>query len=286
MPINPYFNFYNNEGEQHLLEGLMNEAINIFGFTGYYIPIADGVVPDLLYGDSPLKKFDNSYQIPMRLSNQIDPGMNNDFFSKFGLEIKNNIRVQLTKREFSRNVPQDFYNRPKEGDLIYIPHLSGVGELYEIKYTNDSTDKFSLGRKEPFYWELELELFKYNSEEINTGIEEIDIVEELFAYAIEYQLGVGAGDFELGETIYQSNDIYGTLQDWNKQTNVIKLTNIHGVFDTANTVIGMDTGASYQILEYDPMKKPQERDSWDNKVIEITSDPVINKEETNSFGSL
>lgn len=286
MPINPYFNFYNNRGEQRLLEGLMNEAINIFGFTGHYIPIANGVVPDLLYGDSPLKKFDVSYEIPMRLSNQIDPGMNQDFFSKFGLEIKNNVRVQVTRQEFSANVPEDVYNRPKEGDLIYIPHLSGVGELYEIKYTNDSPDKFSLGRKDPFYWELELELFKYNSEEINTGIEEIDIVEELFAYAIEYQLGDGNGDFEIGEKIYQTNDIYGTLQEWNKQTDIIKLTNIHGVFDTANTITGMESGANYEITEYDPMKKPQFRDSWDNKVIETTADPVINKDETNPFGSL
>lgn len=286
MPVNPYFNFYNNKNEQNLLEGLMNEAINIFGFTGYYIPIANGVVPDLLYGDSPLKKFDHSYQMAMRLSNQVDPGMNNDFFSKFGLEIKNNVRVQITKREFSKSVPEDEYNRPKEGDLIYIPHLSGVGELYEIKYTNDSIDKFSLGRKEPFYWELELELFKYNSEKIDTGIEELDSIEEQSAYAIEYQLGSGNGDFEIGEIVYQSNTVFGTVKDWFGQDNIIKLTNIHGVITTGNTITGNLSGSSYIVEEYDPLEKPQFRDSWDNKVIEEISDTVINTDEQNPFGSL
>ena len=160
MPTNLFFNNYKSKQEQNLVEDLITEAIKMMGFDAYYIPNSQEASRDLLYGDDPLKKFQTSYPIEVYMTNSVDPGMNQDFFSKFGLEIKNNVRVQLPRRSFAKRVPQDSYTRPREGDLLYIPWLSGTGELYEIKYVNDTKDYFTLGRRQPYYWELELELFK------------------------------------------------------------------------------------------------------------------------------
>jgi hypothetical protein len=184
MPIiSPFFNNYKNHQEQLLLEDLITEAIKLKGFECYYIPNNNKIADDLLYGDSPLKKFENTYVIPALLVNAIDPGMNNEFFSKFGLEIKNNVRIAIPRRDFAKNVPQTTHLRPKEGDLIYIHFLSGNGELYEIKYVNDTIDNFMLGRERPYSWELELELFKYSHEEMDTGIQEIDLIEDDSTFA-------------------------------------------------------------------------------------------------------
>lgn len=286
MPVSTFFNFYKNQPEQNLVEDLANEAINIFGFNGYYIPRNSDTISDLLYGDDPLKKFEVAYEIPMRLANQIDPGMNNDFFSKFGLEIKNNVRVHISRREFTREVSRNTHTRPKEGDLIYIPHLSGTGELYEIKYTNDSVDKFTLGRRYPYYWELELELFKYNNENILTGIDDIDVVADNDAYAIDYYMGEGSGDYEVREMVTQENNTaFGTVQDWNSQTRILKLTNISGVFEPGKNILG--EYSAYNLLSYDALENDgQNMDAWDNKVIETESSPVINTSETNPFGML
>jgi hypothetical protein len=287
MPTSSFFNNYNSELEQSLVESLVHEAINIMGFDGYYIPNDNEINRDLLYGEDPLKTFTTSYSVELYLSNSVDPGMNNDFFSKFGLEIKNNVRVLLSRRAFSE-VPQ---TRPKEGHLIYIPFLSGTGELYEIKFVNDAQDFFTLGRKQPYNWELELELFKYSHEEIYTGIEEIDVVNEVDSYAIEYSMSTGSGIYEAKEIVYQGPDLANslcraTVQFWNEQTNILKVTNIIGEFNVNTSIIGATSGASYNLSTYDALNNPQYRDAWDNKVVELESDVIIDNTESNPFGNL
>lgn len=290
MPVSTFFDFYKNKPEQNLVEDLCNESINIFGFTGYYIPRDNTVLDDLMYGDAPLKKFSAAFPLAMRLSNQVDPGMNNDFFSKFGLEIKNNVRIELTRREFARRVPRDTHNRPKEGDLIYVPFLSGTGELYEIKYTNDSADKFALGRENPYYWEMELELFKYNNEDMDTGIDDIDIIESQHSFAIDYILGSGSGDYQQNEIAYQgtvgSPSAFGTVQNWDNPTKTLKLTNMFGVFSSNVSIVGSESNATYTINNFDELDNPQIRDAWDNKVIETESENYIDDSESNPFGIL
>jgi hypothetical protein len=290
MPTNPYFDFYKNRPEQNLVEDLIHEAVKMFGFDCYYIPRNEAAVSDLLYGDDPLKKFDAAYPMEVYLTNSVDPGMNNDFFSKFGLEIKNTIRIQVPRRAFAKRVPQDTHTRPKEGDLVYIPFLSGTGELYEIKYTNDATDYFTLGRKQPYYWELELELFKYSHEDMNTGVEEIDVVEQVNSFAIDYILDTGTGNFKVNELAYQgpvgSPTSFATVQNWNAPTKTLKVTNMSGIFDSDLNVIGSESGANYSIQNFDELDNPQIRDGWDNKVIEDISDTVIDTSESNPFGIL
>lgn len=288
MPTNPYFNFYNNRQEQNLVEDLIHESIRMMGFDGYYIPNENKQSRDLIYGDDPLKKFENAYTIAMYLSNSVDPGMNNEFFSKFGLEIKNSVRVMVSRRSFGKNIP---LSRPMEGDLIYIPFLSGNGELYEIKFVNDSTDFFTLGRKQPYSWELELELFKYSHEEIDTGIEEIDFPNKVDAYTIEYTMGNGSGNYEEQEYVYQGSSFVastcsGQVQEWNAETKILTLSNISGVFANNALVIGNSSNTSYYIASYDPMDYSKIENAWDNKVIEDETDSFIDTSETNPFGSL
>jgi hypothetical protein len=284
----PYFRNYSSEPEQNLVEDLIHEAVSIMGFDGYYIPNTNEASRDLLYGDDPLKVFTDSYSIELYLSNSVDAGVNNDFFTKFGLEIKNNTRVQLPRRAFSA-VP---YSRPREGDLIYIPFLSGTGELYEIKYVNDATDFFTLGRKQPYSWELEIELFKYSHDKIDTGLDEIDFVNEFDAYAIEYTLGSGNDiDYTIREIVYQGNTYANaictaTLQEWNSPNNTIKLTNISGTFVSNSNIIGNSSGASYIMVDYDEFSNPQIREVWDNKVVEDEVFNIIDTSETNPFGTL
>ena len=291
MPVNPFFNLYKNKKEQSLVEDLINESININGFDGYYIPNSDAEQFDFLYGDDPIKQFDDAFVVTAYLSNSVDPGMNNDFFSKFGLEIKNNVRIQITRREFEKKVQLESHTRPKEGDLFYIPFASGTGELYEIKYVNDSTDSFTLGRKQPYYWELELELFKYSNENIDTGIEEIDIVDEVDNYAIEYILGSGSGNYEKNEVIYQGSNLSsanctGIVQNWNAPNKILKVTNISGVFANNVEIIGNTSDAHYVLNQYDPLDNPQIREDWDNKVIQTEEDLIIDNSEENPFGTL
>lgn len=292
MPVKPFFNFYKNKPEQSLVDNLINEAINIFGFNGYYIPNTNKSNRDFLYGDDPLKRFDEYYVVAAYLSNSVDPGMSNEFFSKFGLEIKNSVRVQISRTEFKRQVPLENLNRPQEGDLFYIPFLSGNGELYEIKFVNDSTDFFTLGRKEPYYWELELELFKYSHEEISTGEEEIDFVNKTDAYSLDFNLTNGSGNYQLGEFVYQGISIsnataLGKVQEWNANTTIIRLSNISGEFSNTSQIIGGTSNTRYYITtSTDPMDNVVQENPWDNNVIENEINDFIDNSESNPFGIL
>ena len=178
MAVNHYFNNYQNSAiaEQRLFEDLIVESIQIMGFNSYYIPNSNDDARDLLYGEDPLKEFTDAFPVEMYLSSALEYTGEREFFSKFGLEIKNNVSVIVSKRSFSQRVPQETLNRPREGDLIYIPFLNGTGELYEIKFTNQTKDFFMLGRQIPYFYELELEKFKYSQELIATGVADIDSI--------------------------------------------------------------------------------------------------------------
>ena len=83
----PHFQNYQTAVESSLIEDLYNEAIYIQGFPGYYIPNTNVEARDLIYGDDPLKKFESAYKLDMYLVNTMDYGDEQDFFSKFGLEL-------------------------------------------------------------------------------------------------------------------------------------------------------------------------------------------------------
>lgn len=288
---NIHFNFYKNKPEQDLVEDLIHESIKMMGFDAHYIPIMNDNERDLLYGDDPLKKFELKFGIEIYMQNSTDPNINNDFFTKFGLEMKHNTKVALSRRNFSRQVQLDSHKRPKEGDLIYIPFLSGTGELYEIKYVNDSSDFFTLGRKYPYFWELELEAFKYSHEIINTGIGDIDFVNEMQAYSIVYEMGEGSGKYRKKELVYQGENLEnaictGIVQDWNVPTKVLKLTNITGEFSSNAAIIGSKSNSSYTMINFNPIDLPQKSESWDNFTIQVESENLVDYSENNPLGNL
>jgi hypothetical protein len=65
-------------------------------------------------------------------------------------------------------------NRPCEGDLIYFPLSKG---LFEIKFVAHQDPFYQLGKL--YVYKLQVELFQYASEQIDTGIKEVDVFESL-----------------------------------------------------------------------------------------------------------
>ena len=294
MATSPYFNNYNAKyDEQRLVEDLITESIQIMGFNAYYLPNNNDAARDLIYGEDPTKKFQSAFPLEMYLSSANDYMGDKEMFTKFGLEIRNQVTVILSKRAFSQRVPQNTYTRPREGDLIYIPFLNGTGELYEIKFTNQNKDFFMLGRKVPYYYELELEKFKYSQEVIATGVADIDQVVTDSAYTLHLNTGVGTGTYTLQELVYQSADgtyanasTVATVQSWIPSSNTLSVTNIAGVFSDNVTVIGYTSNAQYTLATFDPLYEPANKESYDNELIQTTAQPYINTSETNPIGGL
>ena len=293
MATSQYFNNYGSYSEQRVIEDLIVESIKIMGFDCYYLPNDNDQARDLLYGEDPVKKFSSAFMVEMYLSSSMEYGGEREFFSKFGLEIRNTVKVILSKRSFSQRVPQNTFTRPREGDLVYIPFLNGTGELFEIKFTNQTKDFFMLGRKVPYFYELEMEKFKYSQEIINTGTTDIDSVVTDSAYTQHLNTGSGVGTYAIQEIVYQSTD--GTyanantsaiVQSWIPSANVLSVTNIAGEFLDGYTIYGKVSNAQYTLTTFDPLEDPANKEVYDNQYIANSAFTITNFSESDPFGEL
>ena len=296
MATSHYFGNYNNKGEQRLIEDIIVESIKIMGVDTYYLPNDNDQARDLLYGEDPVRKFESAFPIEIYVNNFTEYGGEKEFFSKFGLEIKNKVTVTMSKRSFSQRVPQDTYTRPREGDLIYIPFLNGTGELFEITFVNQTKDFFMLGRQVPYFYELELEKFRYSQEAIQTGQMEIDSVVTDSAYTLNLNLSVPDGNnikYIIKEVVYQSPDhlqqhatAVALVQSWIPKTGVLTVTNIAGEFIDGQVIVGATSGAEYTLSVFDPLEAPARKEVYDNQYINVQGTDITNTSEINPFGSI
>jgi hypothetical protein len=297
MATNHYFNNLNAKNEQNLIEDLVVESIKIMGFEGYYIPNDNAIARDLLFGEDPVKKFNTAYQVEFYLSTSSGYSGAGDFFSKFGIEIRNNVKVILSRRSFNERIPvRPDFTRPREGDLVWIPFLNGTGELYEITFTEQARDFFQLGRQAPYFYELSLEEFKYSQEVIDTGVPDIDVIVTENSYTLMLNMNRGTGNYNSKEIVYQSRDstyansfAEGTVSSWNGIQKILKLTNVRGAFANtanANTLIGLSSNTRYTFANTNPLNVELHSEHYDNLYIQTQGDSITDFSETNPFGTL
>jgi len=295
MAVSQYFNNYNSLAEQRVIEDLIVESIKIQGFDAYYLPNNNNQARDLLYGEDPVRKFESAFQLELYLSSSMEYEGEKEFFSKFGLEIKNNVKVIVSKRTFTQRIPNNAnLTRPNEGDLIYIPFLNGTGELFEIKFTNQTKDFFMLGRKVPYFYELEMEKFKYSQEVIATGISDIDTVVTDSAYTLHLNTGAGNHiNYNIQEVAYQSADgtqanatTIAVVQSWIPSSNTLSVTNIAGEFVDGQIIYGATSNAQYVLSTFDPLNSPANKENYDNELILNNAAAITNTSETNTFGKI
>lgn len=171
MATNQYFNSFKSRPDQNLHEKLIIESIKIAGVDVYYIPRTT-VNKSELFGEDPLSRFDDALIIEMYIKSFDGAQGQSEFLSKFGLQIQDSITLSVSKRRFEEvvSLQDSTITRPREGDLIKIPHLANG--LYEIKFVEDEVPYFQLGNRATY--DIRAELFRYSSEPIDTGIDEID----------------------------------------------------------------------------------------------------------------
>ena len=250
MGTSVYFNNQNATREQFLIEDLIIESIKNHGIDIYYIPRESRSSFDELFGDDPVKAFLKAYPIEMYLETFNDFEGNQEFFSKFGLEIQKSARVAVARRTFERYVPTTLRNTPKEGDLIWMPIQQ---KLLEIKRVEEEKNFFQAGKVAPYMFGLSIETFKYNGEYFDTGILEIDAIQDVTSFAVTYTMSAnGVATFELSEKVYQGASLAaatatGYVVTWNKPTLQLELRNIKGEFAANSAIVGTVSGASWVV---------------------------------------
>jgi len=179
MATNPYFKHQGYKPTQNLIEDLAEESIKINAIdTVYIVKTTDKV--DQLFGDNQHGKLKNSFSIEMYLRNAKGFEGERDIVNKFGMEVKDNVTLVVSKKRFREEafkLPQlggRLYpmNRPIEGDLIYLPLAPTSDNLYEIKFVENEDVLYQQG--DYYTFRLDCELYKYSMEDIETGFSKID----------------------------------------------------------------------------------------------------------------
>ena len=293
MATSVYFNNQRATVEQHLLEDLIIESIKNHGIDVYYLPRESQSSVDELFGDDPVKYFRKAIKIEMYLESFQNYEGNQEFFSKFGLEIQDTARLCVARRRFERQVSSVMgadRRVPKEGDLIYLPIQF---KLMEIKFVQEEKNFFQLGRDSinPYMYGLTVEAFKYNGELLQTGTEEIDRIADLQSNVLELDLNAGGtSTFQRFEVVYQGSTLAtatakGIVAGWNKPTQKLKLRNVKGAFVGGTLVKGSTSNAQWTLNSApDLLKNVNAGNIEDNDILESEADGIIDFTEINPFG--
>ena len=173
---NVYFS-HGTRNEQYLVEDLIIESLRMYGNEVMYIP-RTLVSKDEILGEDRLSKFTSSFPIEMYFENVDSFAGQGAFIQKFGLMMEQTATLVVARRRWNQFVGRYgvtiIPTRPNEGDLIYFPLSKG---LFEIKFVAHQDPFYQLGKL--YVYKLQVELFQYASEAIDTGNKDIDVFESL-----------------------------------------------------------------------------------------------------------
>ena len=177
MALNPFF-LQGSQGEQRLVQDLINEHLRIYGVEVTYIP-RKFVARETIMEEVTSSKFDDNFLIEAYVNTYEGYSGSGDILTKFGMSLRDEVTLTLSKERFEDFIapfldamPEsevEVSTRPREGDLIYFP----LGQrLFEVKFVEHEKPFYQLGKS--YVYELKCELFEYEDEVIDTDIDEID----------------------------------------------------------------------------------------------------------------
>lgn len=173
--LNPFF-LQGSKTEQSLIQDLINEQLRMYGVEVYYIP-RQYITTKSIIREVIESKFKNAYPIEAYVNTYDGYEGQGTLLSKFGIQPLTDLTITISKERFETYIQLlavgvnniELISRPKEGDLIYFP----LGDrLFEIKFVEHEQPFYQL--QKTYVYELKCELFRYEDEELDTGINEID----------------------------------------------------------------------------------------------------------------
>ena len=174
MALNPFF-LQGSQDEQRLIQNLINEQLQIYGVEVTYIP-RKFVNKQSIIEEVQSSKFDDNFLIEAYVNTYEGYSGAGDIMTKFGVSLRDEITLTISKERFEDFIApflnDDEYElatRPREGDLIFFPLGT---RLFEVKFVEHEQPFYQLGKN--YVYQLQCELFEYEDEIIDTGVDEID----------------------------------------------------------------------------------------------------------------
>jgi hypothetical protein len=287
MATNHYFS-QKVRSEQDLYEDIIIESLKIYGQDVYYLP-RDVVNEDRILGDDVPSRFNSSYKIEMYIENVEGFDGEGDLFTKFGVEIRDQATFIVSRKRWANSVAR-YDNelssvRPLEGDLIYLPLSNKLFQIMQVEH------------EQPFYqlsnlptYKLRTELFEYNDEDLDTGIDAIDVIERAYAYEYLLTLDSASNGFIIGETATQTFStgvtMQGEISKWSDSDNILGIIHVgasdglYHTFTTNTQITSLTSVATVTLVTEDNQISSNEQ----NTDFDTIGDDFLDFTESNPFG--
>lgn len=157
MAVSPYFNHISNSSEQDLVESMVVETIKLSGLDIVYLPRTNDIDPVLR--DPTNSEFATKWTIEAYFHDVQGYGGEGDIMSKFGFQQLDTVSVSIAKKSWRRLGVTERSERPREGDLIFIPFSKS---FFEISHVEHEDPFWQLGRYNVFKLKCHMYTRGYN----------------------------------------------------------------------------------------------------------------------------
>lgn len=197
MPTSSFFNNFSANNEQSLINDLVVESIKIHGIDVYYIHRSLGG-PDKILNEDDLPTFDAAAEVEVYIKDVSGFQGDGDFMGKFGLEIRDQINMSISRQSFDRYVANTMnITRPREGDLIYLPLNN---KIFEIRFTEHEPVFYQMGALQ--FYDIMCELYEFSNETFSTGVSVIDTLYDSIETTSNTSMGYVSNNIPLVENRY------------------------------------------------------------------------------------
>ena len=320
MAVNKHFHTSGSQAitsEKNLYRDLVTEAIQIYGHDVYYLD-RNLVAEDTIFGEDSLSKFNSQHLIEMYME-AASGGFagERELMTQFGLQNLSEATFVVAKNRFEtmdsqiriesgtdttggsilqesgtsdstekldgssfyiiQDTATDDSDRPQEGDAVYHPILK---KLFEVNFV-DHDEPFHQLDNNPVY-KLRCRLFEYGSEALDTGIAEIDAIEDdLSLDSLNHQITL-----EQSSAVNESIRIE-RLADGNLVIDETDSDNIIGENDSTSVGERLQLEDGSYVVQEDYIVGDMSTDKTaQNELFDEQDDTILDFSESNPFGDV
>lgn len=200
---------FDNMSKSPMIKDMIEEVVAVVGFEAKYLPRKYGATVDPIFGEDPTSKFDTVWTLNILVDEYQDYGDVGDFYSKFGVQVTDEMKVTFTKKEFAEETTDTSDDTPIAGDLLFFTDAEA---LFEVTFVGNDSMFYPTPDGPQHVWQLTLKPWEYGHENIDVVDTEIEALEADIQSSIDKELGTPDWDVEDDEVLdFTEMNPFGTV---------------------------------------------------------------------------
>ena len=176
---------FDNMSKSPIVQDMVEEVVDVVGFTAKYLPRKYGTAVDPIFGEDPSSKFDTVWEFNVLIDDYQEYGDIGDFYGKFGVQVTDEMKVSFTKKDFAEQTVATDDDTPIAGDLLFFTDAEA---LFEVTFVGHDSSFYPSPEGPQYIWTLTLKPWEYGGEDIDVSDAEITAVETEIESAVNAEL--------------------------------------------------------------------------------------------------